>query len=95
MVAGRATTSLAGELLKQQLMYLDAGTGSLIVSAVVAGAAGLGVVLRMSGRRIVGFFSPKRRAEQRAEAQQTAEQAPGEHDPAVSGRADASAEPQA
>ena len=78
--------------MKQQLMYLDAGTGSLIVSAVVAGAAGLGVVLRMSWRRIVGFFSPKRRAEQRAEAQDAAGQGAGEHDPE---RADAPAEPRA
>ncbi|HEV2069874.1 MAG TPA: hypothetical protein VGR26_08780, partial [Acidimicrobiales bacterium] len=72
-------------------MYLDAGTGSLIVSAVVAGAAGLGVVLRMSWRRIVGFFSPK----QRAEAQHAAAQGAGDHDSTVSERADAPAEPRA
>lgn len=54
--------------MKQQLVYLDAGTGSLIVSAIVAGAAGVGVLLRLGWRRIVGFFSPRQRAEQ-AEAQ--------------------------
>ncbi|HEV2069618.1 MAG TPA: hypothetical protein VGR26_07490 [Acidimicrobiales bacterium] len=68
--------------MKQQLMYLDAGTGSLIVSVVVAGAAGLGVILRLTWRRIVGFFSPKRRAEQRAQEQEAAEQRAAE-DPAV------------
>lgn len=46
-----------------ELGYLDAGTGSMIVSAIVAGAAGVGVVLRLGWRRIVGVFSPKRRAE--------------------------------
>ncbi|MBW3626168.1 MAG: hypothetical protein KY412_01000 [Actinobacteria bacterium] len=81
--------------MKQQLTYLDAGTGSLIVSVVVAGAAGLGVILRLTWRRIVGFFSPKRRAEQRAEAQHAAEQGAGDHDSTVSERADAPVEPRA
>lgn len=78
-----------------QFGYLDAGTGSMIVSAIVAGAAGVGVILRMSWRRIAGFFSPKQRAEQRAEGgeealephpqveQQAVDQEPGEHLPPV------------
>lgn len=78
--------------MKQQLTYLDAGTGSLIVSVVVAGAAGLGVILRLTWRRIVGFFSPKRRAEQRAQDQEAAEQAT--EAPADSVNASSSAEPQ-
>lgn len=78
--------------MKQQLTYLDAGTGSLIVSVVVAGAAGLGVILRLTWRRIVGFFSPKRRAEQRAQDQEAAEQAA--EAPADSVNASSSAEPQ-
>ncbi|HEV2070636.1 MAG TPA: hypothetical protein VGR26_12655 [Acidimicrobiales bacterium] len=57
-----------------QLGYLDAGTGSMLVSALVAGAAGLGVILRLSWRRIVGFLFPKRRAEERARDQEAAEQ---------------------
>ncbi|MBW3548429.1 MAG: hypothetical protein KY452_09890 [Actinobacteria bacterium] len=69
--------------MKQQLMYLDAGTGSLIVSVVVAGAAGLGVFLRMGWRRVVGAFSPRRRAEQRVGDQEAGDQRPAD-DPAVS-----------
>ncbi len=35
-------------------MYVDAGSGSMIVSAVVAGAAGVGVVAKTQWRRITG-----------------------------------------
>jgi hypothetical protein len=41
--------------------YLDAGTGSMIAAAVAGGAAGIGVLLRMYGNRILGVFSKKRR----------------------------------
>ncbi len=78
--------------MAQQLMYLDAGTGSLLVSAVVAGAAGLGVILRLSWRRVVGFFSPKRRAEQRARDQEAVGRRAVE-DPGVSMSRGTSAEP--
>jgi hypothetical protein len=41
--------------------YLDAGTGSMIAAAIAGGAAGVGVLLRMYGNRILGVFSKKRR----------------------------------
>jgi hypothetical protein len=37
-------------------VYVDAGSGSMIISAVVAGAAGAGVVAKMGVRRITGAF---------------------------------------
>jgi hypothetical protein len=43
------------------LAYLDAGTGSLVVAALAGGAAGVGVLLRMYGNRVLGVFSRKRR----------------------------------
>ena len=42
--------------------YLDAGSGSMIMAAVAGGVAGLGVLLRMYGNRILGVISPRRRA---------------------------------
>ena len=42
--------------------YLDAGTGSMIAAAFAGGIAGIGVLLRMYGNRILGLFSKKRRA---------------------------------
>jgi len=38
------------------LAYLDAGSGSLIVQAVVAGAAGVVVAVKLYWRRLVGRF---------------------------------------
>jgi hypothetical protein len=38
------------------LAYLDAGSGSLIVQAVVAGAAGAVVAVKLYWRRITGRF---------------------------------------
>lgn len=60
------------------LSYLDAGTGSMIAAAIAGGAAGIGVLLRMYGNRILGVFSKKRR--QRAEEAQAelVGQRPGE-----------------
>jgi hypothetical protein len=43
------------------LSYLDAGTGSMIVAAISGGVAGIGVLLRMYGNRLLGVFSKKRR----------------------------------
>jgi hypothetical protein len=41
--------------------YLDAGTGSMLMAAFAGGAAGIGVLLRMYGHRIMGVFSKKHR----------------------------------
>jgi hypothetical protein len=38
------------------LAYLDAGSGSLIVQAVVAGAAGMAVAVKLYWRRLTGMF---------------------------------------
>jgi hypothetical protein len=48
------------------LAYLDAGSGSLIASAIVAGFAGIAVVFKTGFRRVTLLFSPKRRREARA-----------------------------
>lgn len=37
-------------------MYVDSGSGSMIISAVVAGAAGVGVVAKMQARKLAGKF---------------------------------------
>lgn len=59
------------------LTYLDASTGSMLAAALAGGAAGIGVLLRMYGNRMLGVFSKKRRA--LAEAAQ-AELVGAEHD---------------
>jgi hypothetical protein len=41
--------------------YLDPGSGSMIASMVAAGFAGIVVVFKTGGRRMLGLFSPKRR----------------------------------
>jgi uncharacterized membrane protein YhhN len=38
------------------LAYLDAGSGSMIVQAIVAGAAGAAVFLKLYWRRLTGAF---------------------------------------
>lgn len=38
------------------LAYLDAGSGSLIVQAVLGGAAGVAVAAKLYWRRLVGRF---------------------------------------
>jgi hypothetical protein len=38
------------------LAYLDAASGSLIVQAIVAGVAGIGVFLKLGWRRITAPF---------------------------------------
>jgi hypothetical protein len=56
--------------------YLDAGTGSMIAAAVAGGAAGVAVLARMYGNRLLGIFSRKHRAkadEARAELVGTAD----------------------
>lgn len=44
------------------LGYLDANSGSMIVAALAGGGAGMIVLLRMYGYRLLGAFSPKYRA---------------------------------
>jgi hypothetical protein len=41
------------------LAYLDAGSGSLIIQAVVAGAAGAAVALKLGWRRLTGKLRRK------------------------------------
>jgi len=45
------------------LSYLDASTGSMLMAAFAGGAAGIGVLLRMYGHRILGVFSKKHKAQ--------------------------------
>jgi hypothetical protein len=40
--------------------YLDPGTGSMLVSAVIGVAAAIGLAVKMFWYRIVGFFRGKR-----------------------------------
>jgi hypothetical protein len=42
-----------------ELAYLDAASGSMIVQAVVAGAAGAAVFLKLFWRRLTGPFRRK------------------------------------
>lgn len=53
--------------------YLDAGSGSLIATAVVGGAAGAAVALRSMSARITGVFSRKKRSDTEPEQGDTAE----------------------
>jgi hypothetical protein len=39
------------------LAYLDPGSGSMILQAVLGGIAGLVVALKMFGRRVVSFLT--------------------------------------
>lgn len=65
----------------RSLAYLDAGSVSMVASAIVAGVAGIAVVMKMGFRRFLGVFSKKQKAtfdaEQaaRAEAKAAAEAA--------------------
>ena len=45
------------------IAYLDAGTGSMFMAAFAGGAAGIGVLARLYGHRILGVFSKKHRKE--------------------------------
>ncbi|MDC0358729.1 hypothetical protein OAO01_07935 [Oligoflexia bacterium] len=39
--------------------YIDAGTGSMILQAILGGVAGLAVLLKLYWRRILAFFKRK------------------------------------
>jgi hypothetical protein len=54
------------------LAYLDSGSVSLVVSAVVAGFAGILVVIKMGFRHFLSLFSPKKRAQLKEEKAQRA-----------------------
>ncbi len=41
--------------------YLDASSVGLLVAALAGGMAGIGVMLRMHGNKVLGIFSKKRR----------------------------------
>jgi hypothetical protein len=45
-----------GEVNAMDLAYLDAASGSLIVQAIVAGAAGAAVFFKLGWRRLTGPF---------------------------------------
>ncbi len=49
------------------LAYLDAGSGSVVASAIAAGFAGIVVVVKMGWRRTFGALAPKRRRAAAAE----------------------------
>ncbi len=51
----------------RNLAYIDGSTGSMILAAVAAGFAGIGVVFKTFGRRIFSVFSPSKRAALKAE----------------------------
>ncbi|WP_203707756.1 hypothetical protein [Asanoa iriomotensis] len=62
--------------MEPHLAYLDAGSGSLIVQAIVAGTAGVVVAAKMYWRRITGMFRRKTPAEQTPAEHTPAEQTP-------------------
>jgi hypothetical protein len=39
-----------------KLAYLDPGSGSILIQAIVGGAAAIGVFFKVFGRRIAAFF---------------------------------------
>lgn len=57
----------------RSLAYLDAASGSLVVSAIAGGIAGIAVVFKMGFRRFLAIFSPKQRAALKAEQAAKAE----------------------
>jgi hypothetical protein len=48
------------------IAYLDGATGGMIVAALAGGLAGVAVLFRFFGHKILGVFSPKHRAAARA-----------------------------
>lgn len=50
------------------LAYIDAGSGSLIIQALVAGAAGVAVFFKLGWRRITGPFRRQATSAQSASA---------------------------
>jgi hypothetical protein len=54
-----ATRSGDGKEISRMLAYLDAASGSMIVQAIVAGAAGVAVFLKLFWRRLTSPFRSK------------------------------------
>jgi hypothetical protein len=55
--------AIRGEVTVMDLAYIDPGSGSLIVQAMVAGLAGTLVAVRLSWRRIVRLVRRRGREE--------------------------------
>lgn len=70
------------------LAYLDANSGSILVSALAGGIAGLVLVAKMGWRHFLALFSPSKRAELRAEREAAATAAAPETADAASSTAD-------
>lgn len=51
-------------------MYLDSGSGSMLVSAVVAGAAGAGVVAKMAWGKVTGGIRKDKSTDTSTDAEQ-------------------------
>lgn len=51
------------------LGYLDPGSGSLIISAVVGGAAAAGVAVKQARSKVTGVFKRKSKSAPEAEAE--------------------------
>jgi hypothetical protein len=46
--------------LNQILIYIDPGTGSIILQAIVAGVAGVSLFIKYGWRRMLRFFGIKK-----------------------------------
>jgi hypothetical protein len=55
------------------LGYLDAGSGSMLISGIAAAAAGVAVAVKMGAGRMLGVVSPKRRKAMKAAKAEDAE----------------------
>ena len=47
-------------LLNKVLLYIDPGTGSIILQAIVAGVAGVSLFIKFGWHRILRFFGLKK-----------------------------------
>ena len=47
--------------------YIDPGTGSLILQLLLGGVAGIWVILKLFGQRILAFFGKKEKEEKISE----------------------------
>jgi hypothetical protein len=69
LLVARGAAAIAPEGAGPRLAYLDPGTGSLILQAVVASVAGAAVAFRSYRQRIAAFFGrgPKKTESQAAD----------------------------